>query len=194
MCLPCGLVAQNRATKAMLAEIEGRWQLDNNGNVTMSKVIEMPGISKDELYNRALSYFTYNYRQGDAVIQIDDKGQGLIIGKGLYPNVYSGLLSVFSTYHIVRVDVKEERVRVLVTMTAYRVEDVGVVSELLFGTIVLNTCDWPVSSRFPIVKADEDKNAMAKLFYNSIQCAMNTMDMIEKSLKEGNTGSDLDNW
>lgn len=160
----------------------------------MSKVIEMPGISKDELYNRALSYFTYNYRQGDAVIQIDDKGQGLIIGKGLYPNVYSGLLSVFSTYHIVRVDVKEERVRVLVTMTAYRVEDVGVVSELLFGTIVLNTCDWPVSSRFPIVKADEDKNAMAKLFYNSIQCAMNTMDMIEKSLKEGNTGSDLDNW
>lgn len=176
----------------MLAEIDGKWQLDNNGNVTISKVIEMPGISKDELYNRSRSYFTYNYHKGDAVIQIDDKDQGLIIGKGIYPNVYSGLSEIFSTYHIVRVDVKEERVRVLITMTAYRVEDNGVM-EFLFG-ISSNTCDWPISSRYPFAKEDEDKNAMAKLFYQSFQCATNTVDMIEKSLKEGNTGNDLDNW
>lgn len=192
MCLPGGLVAQSKSTKAMLAEIEGKWQLDNSGNVTISKVIEMPGISKDELYNRALSYFTYNYHKGDAVIQIDDKGQGLIIGKGIYPDVYSGLSKIFSTYHIVRVDVKEERVRVLITMTAYRVEDDGVV-EFLFG-ISSSPCEWPMTSRYPFTKEDEAKNAMAQLFYKSFQCATNTVDMIEKSLKEGNTGNDLDDW
>jgi hypothetical protein len=35
--------------------------LDDNGNVTFFKIIEAPELTKDEIFNRALNYFIYNY-------------------------------------------------------------------------------------------------------------------------------------
>jgi hypothetical protein len=77
----------------MLAEINGK--LDNNGNITFTRVIEVSGVSKDDLYARVLSYFTYNYNSGDDVIQIKDKEQGLVVGKGMYPEIYVGTLRLY---------------------------------------------------------------------------------------------------
>ena len=53
--------SQNQKSKEMLAEIEGKWELDDNGNVTLVRIIEAPGMSKDEIYTRVHNYFTYNY-------------------------------------------------------------------------------------------------------------------------------------
>jgi len=55
----------------MLAEIEGQWNLD--GNVTYTRIVEAHKLSKEEIYNRALNYFVYNYGSGKSVIQTQDK-------------------------------------------------------------------------------------------------------------------------
>ncbi len=101
-----------QSAKEMLAEIDGKWKLDDNGNVTIVKIVEAPDLKKDEIFNRALNYFTYNYVSGKSVIQTQDKENGLIVGKGIYDNVHIGM-SIVTTYvdawHILRVDVKDVR-------------------------------------------------------------------------------------
>lgn len=117
-----------QSAKEMLAEIDGKWQLDDNGNVTIVKIVEAPDLKKDEIFNRALNYFTYNYVSGKSVIQTQDKENGLIVGKGIYDNVHIGM-SIVTTYvdawHILRVDVKDGRARVIVTLTEYEKKIVG---------------------------------------------------------------------
>ena len=77
VCISVTRFSQNKQTKRMLSEIEGQWQVDNNNNVTYNRVVEIKGITKYNLFNRALNYFVYNY-QGDAnsIIQTKDKENG----------------------------------------------------------------------------------------------------------------------
>jgi hypothetical protein len=174
----------------MLAEIEGKWELDNNENVTFTRVIEVPGVSKDDLYTRVLSYFTYNYNSGDDVVQIQDKEQGLIVGKGIYSEVHVGISlykTIVDVYHILRVDIKDGRLRAMISLTEYR-------NAVHYNTGV-KVSNYLVSSRYPITeKRDAQKNVMGKAFYKSYLAAMESLDNLEKSVKEGNTGSESDAW
>ncbi len=174
----------------MLAEIDGKWELDNNGNVTFTDVIEIPNTTKDELYTRALSYFTYNYNSGDDVVQIKDKEQGVIVGKGVYPKVHVGISILTTTVnvtHILRIDIKDNKVRVILTLQQYKITTSG------SGVPSHNT--YNVADRYPIAKKDSQKTVMTKAFYKSYKKAMSTFEEIEKSLKEGNTGKETgDNW
>ena len=74
-------VSQSKETERLLNSIQGQWSLDNNNNVTYQKVIEIPEISKDEIYKRAESYFIYNYGSGKSVIQTRIKKQVLSLQK-----------------------------------------------------------------------------------------------------------------
>src|SRR5690606_35894815 len=135
-----------QSAKEMLAEIDGKWQLDDNDNVTVVKIIEAPELKKDEIFNRALNYFTYNYVSGKSVIQTKDKENGLIVGKGIYDNVHIGV-SLITTYvdawHILRVDVKDGRARVIVSLTEYEKKIVG-------GSTPPNYSTMKVAQEYPI--------------------------------------------
>ena len=179
-----------QSAKEMLAEINGKWELDNNRNVTFVRVIEVPGVSKEDLYVRALSYFTYTYVSGDDVVQVEDKEAGTIIGKGVYPKVHIGVnlvATTVNTWHILRVDVKDGRVRAIVTLTSYE----NIITGGYGGPSVAK---FAVSERYPIVKKDPQKTIMSKAFYKSYKAAMASLDGIERSLKEGNTGNDVGSW
>jgi hypothetical protein len=175
----------------MLAEIEGKWELDNSGNVTFTRVIEVPGVSKDDLYTRVLSYFTYNYNRGDDIVQIQDKEQGLIVGKGIYSEVHVGRSIATTTVdvsHILRVDIKDGRLRAMISLTEYR-------NTLHYNNGTNKVATYPVSSRYPITeKRDAQKTVMGKAFYKSYLAAMESLDNLEKSVKEGNTGSESADW
>lgn len=184
------LLSFSQSAKEMLAEIEGKWELDNNGNVTFTKVIEIPNTTKEELYTRALSYFTYNYNSGDDVVQIKDKEQGVIVGKGVYPKVHVGISILTTTVHvthILRIDIKDNKVRVILTLQQYKIT--------ISGSGAPSHDTYNVADRYPIAKKDSQKTVMTKAFYKSYKKAMNTFEEIEKSLKEGNTGKETgDNW
>lgn len=47
-------------------------------------IVQVAGVSKEELYTRARSWFVKTYKDADVVIQMDDKDAGKIIGKGRF--------------------------------------------------------------------------------------------------------------
>lgn len=182
---------QNKETKTMLSEIEGQWQLDENMDLTYKRVIEVDGISKNELFNRANNYFVYNYGDANSVIQTKDKESGIIIGKGKYCDVHVGygLVTIYvSTWHILRVDVKEGKARVIITLNDY--------DKIICGG---DTPDSHITARisqeFPIVPKGKYKNVMGKAFYKSHIRAIETLDSVEKALKESNVNvEEGDGW
>ena len=75
------VITIDQSKKEMLSEMDGQYNVDDNKNVTITKVIEIDGLIKDGGYLRALFFFTYNCGNGESVIQIQEKDKGLIIGK-----------------------------------------------------------------------------------------------------------------
>lgn len=182
------LNAQNRVVRDLLKSIEGQWQVDENGNVTYERVIEVPELSKPELFNRGLNYFTYGYTSGKSVIQTEDKELGRIVGKGMYDDVHIGVTlvaNVFDCYHIARLDVREGRARILLSLTQYEWTS----SATYPPTVGLTD----VSSTFPVIFDGRLKNQYGKAFYKSHKRALATLDAIEKALREGNTSTQFEN-
>lgn len=182
-------VSQNKKTKKMLKEISSEWSLDDNGNVSYVRVVEAPGMTKEEIYNRAQNYFVYNYGSGKSVIQTEDKDLGRIVAKGLYDDVHVGV-SIVTTYvdcwHIARVDVKEERARIIVTLTEYEKKIVGGNTPPAYSTM-------KVEQEFPANPKGISKTVMGKSFYKSHKAVINSLNAIEKAIKEGNTSKTIEN-
>lgn len=106
--------------------------IDNNSGLTFSKIYHTETLNKQQIFDLLQQYFTYNYGKGDHVIQIKDKEQGLIIGRGIYDNVYTlsrtepdmrYMLKTVSHKidyeHVLRVDCKDNKMRVIITVDAF---------------------------------------------------------------------------
>lgn len=59
-----------------------------DGKVTYTNVIQVDSFSKDELYKRAKRWFIDTYKSGKDVIQLDDKENGEIVGKGFFEETW----------------------------------------------------------------------------------------------------------
>jgi len=181
--------------KEMLQELQGKWELDDNNNITFVKIIDSINLTKEEIYNRALAYFTYNYGKGDWVVQLEDKESGVIVGKGIYPNVYSGFFILnpvsFDTTHLIRIDVKDRRARVVVTLQSYE-KSVYYYSTTYSPSRTDKYSEF-IYKTFPVSESRTQKNLYTNAFYYSYKAAMNSIDEIEKSIRTGNTSSKIEN-
>ena len=52
--------------------------------VSYSEVVQVEGVSKEDLYQRAREWFTDTFRSSNDVIQLDDKENGQIVGKAIF--------------------------------------------------------------------------------------------------------------
>lgn len=77
------------------------------------KIIDIKGVSKDELHERAKQFVADSFKSAQAVIQYESKEQGRIMGKG----VVGGYTEIgFSSYYIsynfsFNIDVKDGKAR-----------------------------------------------------------------------------------
>jgi hypothetical protein len=178
-----------QSKKEMMLEMNGQYNLDENGNVTFTKLIDSLGLTKDEIYLRVLPYFTYNYGNGKSVIQVNETG--LIIAKGLYSPAHVGfnmLTYEIDTWHIIRIDIKESKLRIMLTLTQYDTKIIGGSTPPIYNTS-------NVKDNYPINEKGGNKTIYMKAFYFSTKRALQTIEKVEKSIKEGNTNSnELKNW
>ena len=184
-----GSYSQSKKTKNLLKEIEREWKLDDNKNLTYQRIVEAENLTKDEIFSRALNFFIYNYGSGKSVIQTQDKNQGRLMAKGLF-NVHKGktftaVLDI-ATWHIIRVDVKEGRARILLTLSEYEIDDISSNKP----SSVPNTEN--IINYYPINPEGKNKNLMGVAFYKTHKKAISTLDEIEKSILEGSTSKDLE--
>lgn len=183
--------SQNKKTTEMLEEISGLYEIDDNGHITYSRVIETENLTKDEMYSRALSYFIYNYNDANSVIQEQDKEDGRLIGKGIVKKVHTGVgmvVLVFDFWHILRIDIKENKFRALLTLTEYRTE-----LSSLDGKTPPTISNTKISSQYPLNPKGPMKNFNGKAFFSTHNKAISILDAIEKSVKEGNTSKSVEN-
>lgn len=117
------LNAQNAEVDALLGAIEGAYKIDNNNDVYMQEVIELDSsLIKNQLYIFAKEYIANSYGNANAVLQVDDKEQGLIICKGLYTDISCTEISIgsagkYTATHILKFQIKDGRIRVTLTVT-----------------------------------------------------------------------------
>lgn len=62
------------------------------GKIMFAEKIKIDSVSKDELFNRASTWFVKRFNSSKDVIQKTDKAEGVIIGKALFMHYMTGLL------------------------------------------------------------------------------------------------------
>ena len=99
-------------------------------------------------------------------------------------------MSLVTTYvdawHILRVDVKDGRPRVIVTLTEYEKKIAG-------GSTSPSYATMKVSQEYPINEKGGQKTVMTKAFYKAFKKANNTLEAVEKAIKEGTTSKAIEN-
>ena len=110
---------QNDKVKECLAAIENQWEVQD-GEVIVQKVLEFENISKDNIYIALKEYLTKNYGSQKEVIQIDDRENGIVIIKGIFKqeggNIWIGQKSEQSIWHILKFEIKDNRMRATASM------------------------------------------------------------------------------
>ena len=57
---------------------------NKDGKINYSEVVNVDSVKKEELYNRAKHWLVETFNSAKDVIQIDDKENGEIVGKGYF--------------------------------------------------------------------------------------------------------------
>jgi hypothetical protein len=177
---------QTSKTKDLLNEIKGFYELDNAGNITYTRVFENLGLTEREIFDVVNSYLIYKYNDANSVIQERNAEEGRIIGKGVYPNVHSstGLVTRnFSVVHIIRVDIKDGRCRVMLTLSDYKIVSIDMYSNVY-------PSQTTISSTYPFNLNGVEKNFYGQAFYYSHFAAVNTFVQLEKALRLGLNSSE----
>jgi len=155
-------------------------------NIVASKVINDIQGTKDELYIKVKNFFARYYNDANSVIQTDDKESGTIIGKGFYGNLYYNLKSnkLFSCYHILRVDIKDNRIRIICS-----VSDMGIYA---FSW----TDSYKIVNYAPFTRLSYPDSNWSQIdaFISLIRAMHFTIDSVEKTVKEGAIKGENDDW
>lgn len=124
-CLTITSISINGQTAEQLEQvkkIEGTYQLDNDFGYSYVRVFEDLNANKEELYNRALSFFpylvtgTYDARK---IIQHEDKEEGIVVAKVAH-NALATRSNLAHYYEVAatpiwRIDIKENRLRLIIS-------------------------------------------------------------------------------
>lgn len=187
------------------AELGSMLTLDKNRGLTYQQVIECGEQTKEQLYVTLNHWFTASFNDANSVIKLNDKELGTIIGEAYISGIaqHMGGLSAYNVNirPIIRVDIKDTRIRVTYTLQYYEVEKSmggGILGSL--STAPNQTEEtiekWTMDSCYPFVEKDGHKAkktsskalVMANAFSNVI------MDKIEEAVKNGLVGNENDNW
>lgn len=189
--------------------------LDKNESLTYQQVIEAPGKTKEQLYI-ALNYWataTFNDRQA---ITLNDKDAGCIIISSTFPSIveHTGTLNKYtvSITPVIRLDIKEERIRV-----TYTVQNYDILQDISGGWLSptekndkpyqdgkrkaddktnANLYDeqWEIARHYPFVEKDAQKRTCAKALVMTHAYSNAILDKIEEAVKNGVVGNEDDDW
>ncbi|MCL1933501.1 MAG: DUF4468 domain-containing protein [Candidatus Azobacteroides sp.] len=159
-------------------------------DVVFTKVLEnIPG-TKDEIYTNVLNYMAVAYKSANDVIQQKDKDAGVVIGKGNFDVLKDGNIFTTTTYncnHTIRMDIKENRVRVMLSVNEYNVS--------IKDSKTTDRFDVKITETYPIVeKTKYNKKNYAKVFINLCLTVNKIFNNIESSLKNESTITSSNDW
>lgn len=195
--------------------LAGNIVLDKNESLTYQEVIEAKGKTKQQLYV-ALNYWATATFKDHQAITLNDKEAGCIIISSTIPNIveHMGTLNKYSVSitPVIRIDIKEGRVRVTYTVQNYDI--LADISGGWFGVpdkehktygdskrkaddktnAMLYDDQWEIARHYPFVEKDPQKRTCAKALVMTHAYSNAIMDKVEEALKNGIVGNEDDDW
>ena len=175
------------------ANLAAHLTLDKNQSLTYQQVIQAPGKTKSQLYV-ALNYWaTATFREKN-VITLNDKEYSVSITP------------------VIRIDIKDGRVRVTYTVQNYDVladvsggwlspvdkdkKTVGESKRKADDKTNANLYDeqWEIAQHYPFVPKDSKKRTCAKALIMTHAYSNAIMDKVDEAVKNGTVGDDGDDW
>lgn len=173
--------------------------LDKNNAFTYIQVIEAPNKTKEQLYIMLNYWYTATFVSGDAVIQLNDKDAGVIIGKGHIEGIasHTGGMNGYTVHlePIIKTDIKDNKIRVTYTVPFYSV--VKRVGGGFFGNQAQATRveeNWVLDKCFPFAKKDSHKQTSSKALIMAHAYSNVVMDKIEEVVTSGLVGNENEDW
>ena len=189
--------------------------LDKNESLTYQQVFEAPGKTKQQLYV-AMNYWATATFQDKQAITLNDKEAGCIIISSTIRNIaeHQGTFNSYSINitPIIRIDIKDGKVRV-----TYTVQNYDVLTDISGGW--LSTTDdskktygdskrkqddvtnanlydeqWEIAKHYPFVAKDAQKRTCAKALVMTHAYSNAVLDKVEEAVKNGIVGNDDDDW
>ena len=190
-------------------------KLDQNENLTYQQVIEAPGKTREQLYV-ALNYWVTATFKDKTAITLNDKEAGCIIISSTIKDIaeHIGTINKYSVSitPIIRLDIKEGKVRVTYTVQSYDVlADIsgGWLSptdnaKKTYGDSRRKADDktnanlydeqWEIAKHYPFVAKDPQKRTCAKALVMTHAYSNAIIDKVEEAMKNGIVGNDDDDW
>ena len=191
--------------------------LDKNESLTYQQVIQAEGKTKEQLYI-ALNYWATATFKDHNAITLNDKEAGCIIISSTIPGIveHMGTISKYtvSITPVIRLDIKEGRVRVTYTVQNYDI--LNDISGGWFGVkpdgeknksygdgkrkmddktnVSLYDEQWEIARHYPFVEKDAQKRTCAKALVMTHAYSNAIIDKVEEALKNGIVGNEDDEW
>ncbi len=181
----------NPITPEMSEKIECQWQIDDKEHITCQKIVDCPGLGKEELYNRTLKFFTAEFSDSSSVIQERDPFNGIIIGKGVLKKVIvlNNVLrnSSIDTFYLLKTEVRDGRARITISLTQY--------DESVRGTEPPDIHYlYFVSKRYPFNATDYQKDLYIEAYRVSQSGALKLITSVENALHTDAILPGRDSW
>ncbi|MBO7139005.1 MAG: DUF4468 domain-containing protein [Prevotella sp.] len=204
------------------ANLASTLTLDKNESLTYQQVIEAPGKTKQQIYV-ALNYWATATFKDKQAITLNDKDAGCIIISATIDGIadHTGTLNryIVSITPIIKIDIKDGRVRVTYTVQNYdilKAEDAG-----WLGVLADNSDNrqskqniysdgkrmkddktdrrlydeqWEIAHHYPFVEKDNKKRTCSKALVMTHAYSNAIMDKVEEALKNGIVGNEDEDW
>lgn len=162
--------------------------------LTYTDVVKVDNVPKDALYSRAISWFATSYNNSKAVLQLENRIEGQIIGKATMPynpTVYATSARTIGVInYTIKIFLKDGRYKYEITDFIHVPTGSNDCSGLSFGIITTNTTS-------PIQQKGQFKNWNNKV-WNDIQNQIenNITPLIENLELKMNQKTEInnDNW
>lgn len=183
------------------AKLGEELKLDKNNSLTYTQIIDCGEKTKEQLYVILNYWFTATFNDANSVIKMNDKEAGCIIAEGYVQNVaqHIGGMTAYniSIRPIIKVDIKEKRIRVTYTIQGYEALQAigGGVLGAMGGSVPSYRKDtWTVEKCFPYVAKDKHKKTSSKALIMAHAYSNVIMDKIEETVKNGLIGNETEDW
>ena len=203
--------------------LAGDMKFDKNESLTYQEVIQAPGKTKQQLYLMLNYWATATFKDKQA-ITLNDKEDGCIIISSTLDAIadHTGTLYryIVSITPVIRVDIKDGKVRVTYTVQNYdvvKVESGGWLGGLtntdskdhnrnkdVYADGKRMNADktdrrlydeqWEIVRHYPFVEKDQQKRTCSKALVMTHAYSNAIMDKIEEAVKNGLIGNEDDNW
>lgn len=204
------------------ANLADALKLDKNESLTYQEVIQAPGKTKQQLYV-ALNYWATATFKDNQAITLNDKETGTIILSTTLKAIadHTGTLNryIVNITPIIRIDIKEGRVRVTFTVQNYdilKAENAGWLGGIFDNTETDNKNQtiysdgkrmaddktdrrlydeqWEIAKHYPFIPKDNKKRTCAKALVMTHAYSNVVLDKVEEAIKNGIVGNEDDDW